>query len=126
MRWTRSLIPTLREDPADAEAVSHKLMLRAGLVRQLASGIYVYLPVGQRVIDRVNAVIREEMNRLGGQEITMPVLQPAARLRTMAQGSDESLTLLTRLTRERNKVTHAIDTATEIIERTLERIGERQ
>ena len=77
MRWTRSLIPTLREDPADAEAVSHKLMLRAGLVRQLASGIYVYLPLGQRVIDRVNAVIREEMNRLGGQEITMPVLQPA-------------------------------------------------
>jgi len=77
MRWTRSLIPTLREDPADAEAVSHKLMVRAGLVRQLAAGIYVYLPLGQRVMDRVNAVIREEMNRLGGQEITMPVLQPA-------------------------------------------------
>jgi prolyl-tRNA synthetase len=77
MRWTRSLIPTLREDPADAEAVSHKLMLRAGLVRQLAAGIYVYLPLGLRVIDRVNAVIREEMNRLGGQEIAMPVLLPA-------------------------------------------------
>src|SRR5712691_2924459 len=77
MRWTRSLIPTLREDPADAEAVSHKLMVRAGLVRQLAAGFYVYLPLGQRVMDRVNAVIREEMNRLGGQEITMPVLQPA-------------------------------------------------
>src|SRR5881396_2115490 len=77
MRWSRSLIPTLREDPADAEAVSHKLMVRAGLVRQLAAGIYVYLPLGQRVMDRVNAVIREEMNRLGGQEITMPVLHPA-------------------------------------------------
>ena len=77
MRWTRSLIPTLREDPADAEAVSHKLMVRAGLVRQLAAGIYVYLPVGQRVIDKVNAIIREEMNRIGGQEITMPVLHPA-------------------------------------------------
>jgi len=77
MRWTRSLIPTLREDPADAEAVSHKLMVRAGLVRQLAAGIYVYLPLGQRVIDRVNVVVREEMNRLGGQEITMPVLHPA-------------------------------------------------
>ena len=58
MRWTRSLIPTLREDPADAEAVSHKLMVRAGLVRQLAAGIYVYLPVGQRVIDKVNEIGR--------------------------------------------------------------------
>ena len=77
MRWTRSLIPTLREDPADAEAISHKLMVRAGLVRQLASGIYVYLPVGLRVIDKVNAIIREEMNRIGGQELTMPVLHPA-------------------------------------------------
>ncbi|HSB42715.1 MAG TPA: proline--tRNA ligase [Methylomirabilota bacterium] len=77
MRWTRSLIPTLRDDPADAEAISHKLMVRAGLVRQLAAGIYVYLPLGLRVLDRVNAIIREEMNRIGGQEITMPVLHPA-------------------------------------------------
>jgi prolyl-tRNA synthetase len=77
MRWQRSLIRTLREDPADAEAVSHKLMVRAGLVRQLAAGIYVYLPVGQRVLDKVNGIIREEMNRIGGQEITMPVLHPA-------------------------------------------------
>ncbi len=77
MRWTRSLIPTLREDPADAEAISHKLMVRAGLVRQLAAGIYVYLPVGLRVIEKVNAIIREEMNRIGGQELTMPVLHPA-------------------------------------------------
>jgi prolyl-tRNA synthetase len=77
MRWARSLIPTLRDDPADAEAISHKLMVRAGLVRQLAAGIYVYLPVGQRVMDKINAIIREEMNRIGGQEITMPVLHPA-------------------------------------------------
>ena len=77
MRWTRSLIPTLREDPADAEAISHKLMVRAGLVRQLAAGIYIYLPLGHRVLDKVNGIIREEMNALGGQEITMPVLQPA-------------------------------------------------
>ena len=77
MRWTRSLIPTLREDPADAEAISHKLMVRAGLVRQLAAGIYVYLPLGQRVLDKINAIIREEMNAIGGQEITMPVLHPA-------------------------------------------------
>ena len=77
MRWTQNLIPTLREEPAEAEAISHRLMLRAGLVRQLAAGIYVYLPLGQRVLDRVNAIIREEMNRIGGQEITMPVLHPA-------------------------------------------------
>jgi len=77
MRWSRSLIPTLRDDPADAEAISHKLMVRAGLVRQLAAGIYVYLPLCQRVLDKVTGVIREEMNRIGGQEITMPVLHPA-------------------------------------------------
>ena len=77
MRWSQTFIPTLREDPADAEAASHSLMVRAGLVRQLTAGVYVYLPLGQRVIDKVNAVIREEMNRIGGQEITMPVLHPA-------------------------------------------------
>ena len=77
MRVAKSLVPTLREDPADAEARSHKLMLRAGLVRQLGAGIYVYLPMGQRVMDRITAIIREEMNGIGGQEITMPVLQPA-------------------------------------------------
>src|SRR5215471_5824479 len=77
MRWKRSLIPTLREDPADAEAISHRLMVRAGLIRQLAAGIYVYLPLGLRAIDKVNAIIRAEMNGIGGQEITMPVLHPA-------------------------------------------------
>src|SRR5213076_187453 len=77
VRRSQSLVPTLREDPADAEALSHKLMLRAGLVRQLAAGVYVYLPLGQRVLDKVNAIIREEMNAIGGQEITMPVIHPA-------------------------------------------------
>src|SRR6266850_1719046 len=77
MRLSKSLVPTLREDPADAEARSHKLMLRAGLVRQLAAGIYVWLPLGQRVLDRVNRIIREEMNAIGGQEMSMPVLHPA-------------------------------------------------
>ncbi|HBH04365.1 MAG TPA: proline--tRNA ligase [Candidatus Rokubacteria bacterium] len=77
MRRMRSLVPTLREDPADAEALSHRLMVRAGLVRQLAAGVYVYLPLGQRVLDKVNAIIREEMNAIGGQEITMPVIHPA-------------------------------------------------
>ncbi len=77
MRWSRSLIPTLKEDPADAEAISHKLMIRAGLVRQLAAGIYVYLPLGQRVMGKITAIIREEMNGIGAQEITMPVIHPA-------------------------------------------------
>ncbi len=77
MRLSRSLVPTLREEPAETEALSHKLMLRAGLVRQLAAGIFVYLPLGQRVLDKINAIIREEMNAIGGQEITMPVLHPA-------------------------------------------------
>ncbi|HXU89834.1 MAG TPA: proline--tRNA ligase [Methylomirabilota bacterium] len=77
MRLSHSLVPTLREDPADAEAISHKLMLRAGLVRQLAAGIYVWLPLGQRVLDKVNGIIRQEMNAIGGQEMTMPVLHPA-------------------------------------------------
>src|SRR6267378_971976 len=77
MRLSKSLVPTLREDPADAEAISHKLMLRAGLVRQLAAGIYVWLPLGQRVLDRINVIIRDEMNAIGGQEMTMPVLHPA-------------------------------------------------
>src|SRR5437764_177603 len=77
MRLSKSLVPTLREDPADAEALSHKRMRRAGVVRQLAAGIYVWLPLGQRVLDRVNAIIREEMNAIGGQEMSMPVLPPA-------------------------------------------------
>src|SRR5437762_4167639 len=77
MRLSKSLVPTLREDPADAEALSHKLMLRAGLIRQLGAGIYLFLPLGQRVLDKVNAIIREEMNAIGGQEITMPVIHPA-------------------------------------------------
>src|SRR3989475_6066967 len=77
MRLSKSLVPTLREEPAEAEALSHKLMLRAGLIRQLAAGIYVFLPLGQRVLDKVNAIIREEMNAIGGQEITMPVIHPA-------------------------------------------------
>jgi prolyl-tRNA synthetase len=77
MRWSKSLIPTLKEDPAEAEAVSHRLMVRAGMVRQLAAGIYVYLPLGQRVMDKVNTIIREEIDAIGGQEITMPVIHPA-------------------------------------------------
>ncbi len=77
MRWSRYFIPTLREDPADAEVVSHKLLLRAGVIRQLSAGIYSYLPLGQRIALKVMQILREEMNRIGGQEFYLPALQPA-------------------------------------------------
>ncbi|HXY55051.1 MAG TPA: proline--tRNA ligase [Nitrospirota bacterium] len=77
MRYSHLFIPTLKEAPADAEAVSHKLMVRAGYVRQLAAGLYIYLPLGQRVMAKINQIIREEMNAIGGQEVAMPVLNPA-------------------------------------------------
>ncbi len=77
MRYSRLFIPTLKEAPAEAEAVSHKLMVRAGYVRQLAAGLYIYLPLGIRVMEKINRIIREEMNAVGGQEVTMPVLNPA-------------------------------------------------
>ncbi len=77
MRWSRYFIPTLREDPADAEVISHKLLLRAGLIRQLAAGIYSYLPLGQRVALKVMQILREEMNAIGGQEFYLPALHPA-------------------------------------------------
>mgnify|MGYP006280040503 CR=1 FL=1 len=69
--------PTVREDPADAEAISHRLSVRAGLVRQLAAGLYTVTPMGLRVIQKVEAIIREEMNRIGAQELLMPVMHPA-------------------------------------------------
>ncbi|HEY3039908.1 MAG TPA: proline--tRNA ligase [Pyrinomonadaceae bacterium] len=77
MRWSQNFIPTLREDPADAEVVSHKLLLRAGLIRQLGAGIYSYLPLAQRVALKVMQILREEMNRIGGQEFYLPALHPA-------------------------------------------------
>jgi len=77
MRVSQLLLPTVKEDPAGAEAVSHKLMIRAGLVRQLAAGIYVFLPAGWRVMQKIEQIIREEMDAIGCQEMLMPVLQPA-------------------------------------------------
>jgi prolyl-tRNA synthetase len=77
MRWSQYFIPTLREDPADAEVVSHKLLLRAGVVRQLSAGIYSYLPLGQRIALKVMQILREEMNAIGGQEFYLPALHPA-------------------------------------------------
>ncbi|MFN2492932.1 MAG: proline--tRNA ligase, partial [Pyrinomonadaceae bacterium] len=77
MRWSQYFIPTLRQDPADAEVASHKLLLRAGLIRQLGAGIYSYLPMAQRVALKVMQILREEMNRIGGQEFYLPALHPA-------------------------------------------------
>ncbi|MFH1226942.1 MAG: proline--tRNA ligase [Planctomycetota bacterium] len=90
MRWTQTLIPTLKEDPADAEAVSHKLMVRAGLIRKLSAGTYIYLPLGIKALNKAANIVREEMNRAGAVEILMPALQPTelweqtGRLKTMA------------------------------------------
>src|SRR5215831_992250 len=77
MRWSELHIPTLREDPADADAASHRLLLRAGYIRQLMAGHYCLLPLGIRVRAKVMAVIREEMNRIGAQEFLLPCMQSA-------------------------------------------------
>ena len=76
-RQSTLFLPTLREDPADAEAVSHKLLVRAGLIRQVGAGLWTYLPAGWRVHENVVQIVREEMNAIGGQEMSMPVLTPA-------------------------------------------------
>jgi len=77
MRLSRYYIPTLKEDPADAEVMSHKLLMRAGMIRKLTSGIYNYLPLGLRSINKVAKIVREEMDRAGAMEVSMPMVQPA-------------------------------------------------
>lgn len=77
MRWSQTFIPTLRDAPADAEAISHKLLIRGGFIRQLAAGSYTMLPLGQRVRLKIANIIREEMNAIGGQEMVLPTLHPA-------------------------------------------------
>lgn len=77
MRFSQLLIPTLRDDPGEAEIVSHRLMLRAGMIRKVAAGIYTYLPLGLRVIRKIENIIRTEMNRAGAQEVLMPIASPA-------------------------------------------------
>jgi prolyl-tRNA synthetase len=82
MRWSRAFLPVLKESPADAQIVSHKLMLRAGLVRQTAAGIYAWLPLGFRVLKKIEQIVREEQDRSGAQELLMPTLQSADLWRT--------------------------------------------
>src|SRR5579884_4090104 len=77
MQWSKIFIPTLRETPADAEVISHQLLLRAGYIRQIAAGIYSYLLLAQRSLLKIQQIVREEMNAIGGQEIYLPALNPA-------------------------------------------------
>src|ERR1041384_2635075 len=77
MRWSKTLILTLKEDPADAEAISHKLLVRAGFIRQISRGVYDYFPLALRVIRKIEQIVREEMNRAGAQELLMPISSPA-------------------------------------------------
>src|SRR2546423_12905739 len=77
MRTSRYFLATLKEAPADAELVSHKLMVRAGLIRRLAGGIYTWMPLGLRVVRKVETIVREEMDRAGALELFMPAVQPA-------------------------------------------------
>ena len=77
MRWSQAFIPTLRDDPADAEATSHRLLVRGGFIRQLMAGSYSLLPLGKRVAAKVEQIIRDEMDAIGGQEFLLPVVHPA-------------------------------------------------
>src|SRR6478609_943418 len=77
MRVSKFFLSTLKEAPSEAELISHKLMLRAGLIRRLGSGIYTWMPLGLRIVRKVEAIVREEMNRAGAVELSMPVVQPA-------------------------------------------------
>src|SRR3972149_152534 len=77
MRWSKPLIPPPKEDPADAEVISHKLLVRAGFIRQVSRGIYDYFPLALKVIRKIEAIVREEMDRAGAQELLMPISAPA-------------------------------------------------
>jgi prolyl-tRNA synthetase len=90
-RLSTYLLPTEREPPAEAEAISHILMVRAGLIRQVGAGLWSWLPAGWRVHQRVTQIVREEMNAIGGQEMLMPVLQPAEPWRRTGRYSIEEL-----------------------------------
>ncbi|MBS3765392.1 proline--tRNA ligase, partial [Candidatus Bipolaricaulota bacterium] len=77
MKLSNYYLPTLKETPADAELESHKLMLKAGMIRKATAGVYSYLPIGFKVLKKIEEVVREEMNRAGAQEIKLPIVQPA-------------------------------------------------
>ena len=76
MLFTKLLIPTLKDAPQEAEIISHQLMLRAGMIRKVASGIYTWLPLGLKVLKKIETIVREEMDASGAQEVFMPMVQP--------------------------------------------------
>src|SRR6056297_2934315 len=77
MKFSDYFLPTLKETPSDAELVSHKLMLQSGMIRKVTAGVYNYLPLGFKVLKKVEQIVREEMNRAGCQEVKLPIIQPA-------------------------------------------------
>ncbi|MFH1790666.1 MAG: proline--tRNA ligase [Candidatus Omnitrophota bacterium] len=88
MKWTETLIPTLREDPQDAEVISHKLLVRGGFIRKLTAGAYSYLPLGFKVLNKVENIIRQELNRAGALELLLPALQPLELWKTTGRDAD--------------------------------------
>src|SRR5678810_566273 len=94
MRWSRAFLPVLKESPADAQIVSHKLMLRAGLVRQTSAGIYAWLPLGYRVLRNIERIVREEQNAAGAQEVLMPTIRSAGRGRESGRSDDYGRAML--------------------------------
>ena len=76
MKWSQTFIPTLKENPSDAEVESHKLMIRSGMIRKLSAGVYSYLPLGTRILNKVINIIRDEMDKTGAIELFLPALQP--------------------------------------------------
>jgi len=74
MKWSKALIPTLKEEPKEAESASHKLLLRGGFIKQHQSGVYIFLPLGWRIQLKIAAIIRDEMNKIGAQEMLLPAL----------------------------------------------------
>src|SRR3989338_10936781 len=94
MRFSRMFLHTIKETPSDAEVVSHKLMLRSGMIRRVAAGIYNLLPLGLRSIRKVEAIVREEMNRAGAQEVMMPMVLPAELWKESGRGEEDGKEIL--------------------------------
>ena len=113
-RWTRTLIPTTKEPPADAEAVSHKLLVRAGYIRRVGSGVYDYLPLAWRVLQKLCALIRQEMDAAGAREMLMPAMEPIELMRATGRDADYGDNLF-RLTDRHGRVSALAPTHEEII-----------
>ena len=94
MRLTRFFMPTLKENPSEAQIVSHRLMLRAGMIKQQAAGIYSWLPMGHRVLKNIEQIVREEQDRTGAHEVLMPTIQPADLWRESGRYDDYGLEML--------------------------------